>query len=88
MVFARLVTHYWANDCFLPDGYLRTSVGRLAGIPGVLIAGRYDVSGPPDVAWELHRAWPGSELVILEDAGHGIGTTDVVLQATDRFARA
>jgi proline iminopeptidase len=87
MVFARLVTHYWANDCFLPDGHLRATVGRLAGIPGVLVAGRQDVSGPPDVAWELHRAWPGSELVIVEDAGHGIGTTDVVIEATDRFAR-
>ena len=86
MVFARLVTHYWARHCFLPDGHLRASVGRLAGTPGVLVAGRSDVSGPPDVAWELHRAWPGSELVILETAGHGIGTTDAVLEATDRFA--
>ena len=59
IVIARLVTHYWANDCFLPDGHLRANVGRLAGIPGVLVAGRHDVSGPPDVAWELHRTWPG-----------------------------
>jgi proline iminopeptidase len=87
MVFARLVTHYWGNDCFLPDGFLRASVGRLAGIPGVLITGRHDVSGPPAVAWELHRAWPGSELEILEEAGHGLGTTNAVIEATDRFAR-
>jgi proline iminopeptidase len=86
LVFARLVTHYWAHDCFLPDGYLRANVGRLAGIPGVLVAGRHDVSGPPDVAWQLHRAWPGSELVIVEQGGHGLGTTDAVIEATDRFA--
>jgi proline iminopeptidase len=86
-VFARLGTHYWAHDCFLPAGYLRAHVGRLAGTPGGRVSGRQDVSGPPDVAWELHRAWPGSELVIVEDAGHGIGTTEVVIEATDRFAR-
>ena len=87
MVFARLVTHYWAHDCFLPAGHIRENVGRLAGIPGVLVAGRHDVSGPPDVAWELHRSWPGSDLVIIEEAGHGLGTTEAVLGATNRFAR-
>jgi proline iminopeptidase len=87
MVFARLVTHYWAHACFLPEGHLRRQLGRLAGVPGVLVTGRQDVSSPADVAWELHRAWPGSELVIIEDAGHGLGTTDAVIEATDRFAR-
>jgi proline iminopeptidase len=87
MVFARLVTHYWAHACFLPDGHLRREVGRLAGVPGVLITGRQDVSSPPDTGWELHQAWPGSELVIIEAAGHGLGTTEAVLAATDGFTR-
>ncbi|MDQ1717013.1 MAG: proline iminopeptidase, partial [Pseudonocardiales bacterium] len=47
---------------------------RLAGIPAALIHGRYDVSGPPDVAWQLHKVWPGSHLVLLDDAGHGGGS--------------
>jgi proline iminopeptidase len=87
MVFARLVTHYWAHASFLPDGYLRENLGRLAGVPGVLVTGRHDVSSPPDVAWRLHHAWPGSDLVIVDEAGHGPGMTDVVLEATDRLAR-
>ena len=29
------------------------------------------LSGPALTAWELHRAWPGSELIIVEDEGHG-----------------
>jgi proline iminopeptidase len=87
IIFARLVAHYWANACFLPDGYLRENVGRLSGVPGVLVTGRHDVSSPPDVAWQLHHAWPGSELVIVDEAGHGPGMTDVVVEATDRFAR-
>jgi proline iminopeptidase len=70
--FATLVTHYWAQDCFLvgPDRIL-DRVGELAQIPGVLIHGRRDVSGPASTAWQLHRAWPGSSLHIVEDEGHG-----------------
>ncbi|WP_429455086.1 alpha/beta fold hydrolase [Nocardia sp. GP40] len=41
------------------------------GIPATLIHGRRDVSSPAVVAWRLHRAWPGSELVIDEGDGHG-----------------
>ena len=79
--FARLVTHYWAHDGFVGDWPARfdgqTGAGllggmeRLAGIPGILIHGRRDVSGPVLTAWELHRAWPGSELHVIEDEGHG-----------------
>ncbi|GAA1488421.1 alpha/beta fold hydrolase [Brachybacterium sacelli] len=79
--FVRLATHYWAHDGFVadwatpwgaaPGSGLLGGMGRLAGIPGALIHGRRDVSGPALTAWELHRAWPGSELVILEDEGHG-----------------
>ena len=66
-----LVIHYWANDCFLPPEGIRPGMPAVAGIPGVLIHGRYDVSGPLAVAWDLHRAWPASRLVVLEDSGHG-----------------
>jgi proline iminopeptidase len=70
--FARLVTHYWRNAAFLDDGQLLRDVERLSGIPGVLIHGRYDVSGPLDIAWRLHQRWPESELQIIDDAGHGV----------------
>jgi proline iminopeptidase len=50
----------------------------------VLIHGRYDVSGPLDTAWDLHRAWPASRLVVLEDAGHGGETmTSAMVEALD-----
>lgn len=82
LVFARLVTHYWSNDCFLTDGeQILSNMNLLAGIPGVLIHGRFDVSGPLETAWALHRAWPGSELVVLEEAGHG-GTGFAAPRAT------
>ncbi|WP_191299187.1 prolyl aminopeptidase [Lentzea cavernae] len=86
LAFARLVTHYWSHGCFLEEGQLLRDIGRLHGIPGVLIHGRYDVSGPLATAWALHRAWPGSELVVLDDTGHGGGSmTAAIVAATDRF---
>ncbi|MBD8078345.1 alpha/beta fold hydrolase [Cellulosimicrobium arenosum] len=68
-VLATLITHYWSRSGFGGDEILGR-MDRLAGIPGVLIHGRRDISGPAITAWQLHRAWPGSELVLL-DEGHG-----------------
>jgi proline iminopeptidase len=85
-VFARLVTHYWGNGCFLDDSPIAAGMDRIAQIPAVLIHGRYDVSSPLDTAWDLHRAWPASRLVVCEDAGHG-GTdmTSAMVDALDAF---
>lgn len=86
MLSALLVTHYWGNYCFLPDGDQLARIDSIADIPAVLIHGRYDVSGPLDTAWHLHRAWPTSQLVVLENAGHGgSGFTDAMVTAIDAF---
>ena len=86
LVFARLVTHYWSHGCFLTEAEVLAGVHRLTGIPGVLIHGRWDVSGPLDTAWALHRAWPDSQLVVLDDAGHGgAGFPEAMTAALNRF---
>lgn len=48
LTFARLVTHYWSQGCFLEEGQILVHMHRLADIPAVMIHGRYDVSGPLD----------------------------------------
>jgi proline iminopeptidase len=70
LAFVRICSHYFAHDAFLPDGVLIREAGKLAGIPGVLIHGRNDLGGPPYTPWELARAWPGAELMMIEDSGH------------------
>jgi proline iminopeptidase len=70
LAFVRICSHYFANDAFLEDGVLIRDAGQLAGIPGVLIHGRSDLGGPLITAWELARAWPDAELVVIEDSGH------------------
>lgn len=72
MTFALLVTHYWSNDGFLVDGReILSRIHELAGIPGHLIHGRRDVSGPAVTPWKLRQLWPGSKLTVVEDEGHG-----------------
>jgi proline iminopeptidase len=88
LAFARLVTHYWRHACFLDDWQLLRDADRLAGLPGTLVHGRLDLSSPLDVPWQLHRRWPGSELVIVEEGRHagGHGMREALRAATDRYA--
>jgi proline iminopeptidase len=89
MAFARLVTHYWRHAAFLEDGTLLRDASRLSGIPGVLVHGRMDLGAPLDSAWQLHNAWPGSKLIVIDEAGHGAGQPDMqeaISGAIDTFA--
>jgi proline iminopeptidase len=70
LAFVRLTAHYYAQAGFLEDGAVIRDAGRLAGIPGVLIHGRLDLSCPAATAVELARAWPGAELLIDDHSGH------------------
>lgn len=89
LAFARLVTHYVRHDLFLEDGILLRDAHVLADIPGILVNGRFDLQAPIGNAWELARAWPRAELVIVDDAGHAADErwlTQELVRATDRFA--
>jgi len=68
--FATLVTHYWKYSGFLKDQLLG-NMKAISHIPGVLIHGRLDVSSPLKTAIELHQNWSGSELIVIDQEGHG-----------------
>jgi proline iminopeptidase len=89
VAFARIVTHYALHDGFLADGVLLRGATALAETPGVLISGRFDFQAPIANAWVLKQAWPRAELVIVDEAGHGIGggIDDELVRATQRFAK-
>ena len=88
LAFVRICTHYFSHGAWLEDGELLAHAGRLAGIPGVLLHGRHDLGSPVGTAWELAQAWPGSELVVVEDSGHtgSDAMRELALQATARFS--
>ena len=71
MIFATLVIHYFANDGFLNGQEILLNMNRIAHLPGVLIHGRFDVSGPLQTAWQLHECWSKSRLIVVETEGHG-----------------
>jgi proline iminopeptidase len=86
--FVRICAHYFSHGAWLEEGALLRDAGRLAGIPGVLVHGRLDMGGPLVTAWELARAWPDAELIVVEDSGH-TGTElmrEKVIGALDAFA--
>jgi proline iminopeptidase len=87
IAFARLCAHYFSHAAWLEEGELLRNAGRLARIPAVLIHGRLDLGGPPDVPYLLAKAWPGAELQLTR-AGHtgSDEVTELMLNALERFA--
>lgn len=86
----RLESHYMANLAFLEDDQLLRDVGRIAHLPAVIVQGRYDVICPPLAAHRLHKAWPGSRMKMIADAGHGAleaGIASALVAATEQFKR-
>ncbi|HLG76260.1 MAG TPA: prolyl aminopeptidase [Ktedonobacteraceae bacterium] len=89
LAFARIVTHYMYHNLWLEDGCLLRDSYILAAIPAILVNGRLDFQAPLANAWELHRLWQRSELIIVDNAGHAAdnsGITQELIRATDRFS--
>lgn len=89
LAFARIVTHYFRHDAWLEDGILLRRTDLLASIPGTMVHARLDLAAPMISAWELARAWPASELVLVDGAIHAVteaAMTDAVVAATDQYA--
>lgn len=83
---ATIELHYFRNRIFLPPNYLLDNAHKLASIHGKIVHGRYDTICPFSNSWKLHKAWPGSEFIPVEAAGHAgldpaIHTT--MVQATE-----
>lgn len=90
LAFARIENHYFVNSGFFEvDDQLLRDAPRIAHIPGVIVHGRYDVVCPVQSAFDLHAAWPTSELVVTPASGHSAfeaENVDALVRATDRFA--
>jgi proline iminopeptidase len=88
LAFVRITTHYFSNGAWLEEGALLTGALRLAGVPGVLIHGRLDLSSPVSTAWELARAWPDAHLIVVADSGHkgSDAMNEHTYDALERFA--
>ncbi len=88
--FARIECHYFINKGFFAtDAQLLENVDQIRQIPAVIVQGRYDVVCPMVSAWDLHRAWPEAEFIVVADAGHSMtepGIRNALINATDQFS--
>ena len=76
--------HYFVNDSFMRPNQLLDEAASLAGIPGIIVQGRYDLLCPPATSHALGAVWPDAEIRIIEGAGHMLydpGIRDAVMKA-------
>jgi proline iminopeptidase len=76
--------HYFQNDCFMKPGQLLAQSRKLDRIHGFIVQGRYDLLCPPATSHALAATWPGSEVRVVEGAGHSLydrGVRDAVMKA-------
>jgi proline iminopeptidase len=88
LAIARIEAHYFVHGLFLSEDTLLQGVERLRKTPCSIIQGRYDIVCPIRTAYDLHRAWPEAEYVVVPDAGHSArepGIARELVAATDRF---
>jgi proline iminopeptidase len=86
---ARIECHYFMNNSFFPsENFLLENVDKIRHIPTVIVQGRYDVVCPMTSAWDLHKAFPEAELIVVPDAGHSVsekGISAALVEAMDKF---
>jgi proline iminopeptidase len=83
--------HYFQNDCFMRPAQLLTDAGKLEGIPGIIVQGRYDLLCPPATSHALGAVWREAEIRFVEGAGHSLydpGVRDAVMKAIADLASA
>jgi proline iminopeptidase len=88
---ARIEVHYFRNNRYSPEDALLRRLDRIRHLPATIVQGRYDLLCPPVTAVELHRGWPGSRLILVEDAGHSAteaGIRSALINAMDGIADA
>jgi proline iminopeptidase len=75
--------HYFRNGCFMRPRQLIDDAGKLDGIPGIIVQGRYDLLCPPKISHALAARWRDAEIRIVEGAGHSLydpGVRDAVMK--------
>ncbi|WP_203143818.1 prolyl aminopeptidase [Marinobacter mangrovi] len=89
IALARIECHYFMNNAFLEPDQIVRDAGRLQGIPGHIVHGRYDMVCPLDNAHALREVWPEAEFSIIRDAGHSASEpaiVDALMRACEKIA--
>lgn len=66
----RMELHYARNHYFIADNQILRNIGLLPAVPTVIIHGQQDLTCPLEAGWQLHRALPAAEFIVLPNSGH------------------
>ncbi|MFW5451623.1 MAG: prolyl aminopeptidase [Methylophagaceae bacterium] len=78
LAHSRIQLHFALNQCFIADSPILDNIKKIQDIPTIIVHGRYDIVCPIYQSWELHQAWPNSELNIVAMAGHAAGEPGLI----------
>jgi proline iminopeptidase len=76
--------HYFSQNSFMRPNQLMAEADRLAGIPGIIVQGRYDLLCPPKTSYALANIWREADIRIVDAAGHSLydpGVRNAVMRA-------
>jgi len=91
LAHSRIQLHFALNECFIAEKPILDNLEPIRDIPTIIVHGRYDIVCPIQQTWELHKAWPETELNIVPMAGHAAGEPSLVeelVSATRKIAKA
>lgn len=86
---ARAFAYYSVNQFFLRPNELIANTPKINHLPAIIVQGRYDAICRPEMAYELHKNWPKSKLIFVNDAGHSArepGIAKQLVAATDELS--
>lgn len=84
----RIATHFARHKYFIAPNQILERVASLPEVPVSIVQGRRDLVCPMEGAWALHRAIPGSRLIVAPSAGHLDSEPEIVdalVGETDRL---
>lgn len=81
--FTRAFVHYIVHDCFLKPDQVLKNISKITYLPCSIVQGTTDIVTDPRQAETLHKAWPGSQLHLVPDAGHSVFEPAIVNALTE-----
>ena len=89
LAFSRIENHYFINKGFLKeDNQIFSDLHKINHIPSIIVQGRYDMVCPPVTAFNIHKAWDKSKLILADISGHAMSEAEItkaLLKATEDF---
>lgn len=70
LAIAKIESHYFVNNCFINDNFIKENIKKIVNIPAIIIQGRHDVICPPFSAFDIAKIWGMASIEIIDDAGH------------------